>query len=296
MTRLVRDSLKKLLKEEQPVPEQKNEKQPSQERTYKKYTEQDKESLFNLVHKKGMSTRAAALQLGINPRTAQSWIKNEQDAGDQHLYNQSQERATATTTTGYASNNRFSETSEPVPQTDETGTYKKYTPQDREKLFNLIREKGMSTRSAALQLGINPSTAQTWAKKEQDEQDARVYRQTQERASESPSSLSSSGSPQIHAEPSPEQHSPMNSTQTYKKYTPQDKEKLFNLIHEKGMSTRSAALQLGINPNTAQTWVKKEQDAQDARLYQQTEERAAGPSSSHTTGYASESEDDDDEP
>ncbi|GAA5812157.1 hypothetical protein MFLAVUS_005607 [Mucor flavus] len=373
MTRLVRDSIKKLLGEEQQVPELKNEKQASQEKTYKKYTQQDKERLTRPVNEERKSTSAAALELDINPSTFQTWIKKGQDARSQQLYNQSQEPATTATRptmanrrpTGSALNNSFSETSEPVLQK----VYKKYTtqdedkllekgmnthsaalqlginpstaqtwaekdqdenyacvyrrtqdrtsqypnsfssyytsfgsskpmnstptPEDKKELLSLVRERGMNTHSAARQLGLEPSMAQNWVKKEQDEQDARVYKLKQARAAQYPKNLASSystfGSPLTNAELSPE---PMNSTKTYKQYTPDDKNKLLSLVRERGMNTRSAALELGINPSTAQTWVKKDQDEQDARRYRQTEKQAAEPSSHYVTGYASGSEDD----
>ncbi|KAK4521056.1 uncharacterized protein ATC70_004046 [Mucor velutinosus] len=46
--------------------------------TYKTYKESEKEQLFALVYKRGMSARQADLKLQINPRTAQRWVANDQ--------------------------------------------------------------------------------------------------------------------------------------------------------------------------------------------------------------------------
>ncbi|KAG2231951.1 hypothetical protein INT48_005666 [Thamnidium elegans] len=213
-----------------------------------------------------MSTRNAALQLGINPSTAQTWVKKEQDEQDARVYRQTEERAAESSSSHSSSSPRTSAELSPVQLSPMNATqkYKKYTSQDKENLLYLIRERGMNTRSAALQLGINPSTAQTWVKREQD---TRLYPQTEERAadpdnhatgyaSESEGELESPVTPQRTIE----QQSPMNATHTYKHYTPQDKESLFYLIREKGMSTTAAATQLGINPSTVQSWVRKERD------------------------------------
>lgn len=40
-------------------------------------------SFFFLVYEKGMTARAAALQLHINPRTTQSWVTKDQDPQDE---------------------------------------------------------------------------------------------------------------------------------------------------------------------------------------------------------------------
>ncbi|KAI9322793.1 hypothetical protein BX666DRAFT_1898543 [Dichotomocladium elegans] len=44
----------------------------------------------------------------------------------------------------------------------------------------------------------------------------------------------------------------------YRRYNDDEKEKLFFLVYEKGMSVRSAALQLQIKPRTAQYWVRQD--------------------------------------
>ena len=61
-----------------------------------------------------------------------------------------------------------------------------------------------------------------------------------------------------------EEDVPAKSSKTYRSYKPFEKERLFYLVKEKGMSTRAAALTLQINPRTAQSWIKKDQeDPQD---------------------------------
>ncbi|RCI06187.1 hypothetical protein CU098_005236, partial [Rhizopus stolonifer] len=42
--------------------------------------------------------------------------------------------------------------------------YRKYKPEDKSNFFHLVYEKNMSVRGAAKQLGIPPTTAQTWFK------------------------------------------------------------------------------------------------------------------------------------
>ncbi|KAI8641554.1 hypothetical protein BD408DRAFT_418012 [Parasitella parasitica] len=44
----------------------------------KHHKNSEKEQLFALIYERGMSARAAALKLQINPRTAQRWFKNDQ--------------------------------------------------------------------------------------------------------------------------------------------------------------------------------------------------------------------------
>ncbi|KAI8639716.1 hypothetical protein BD408DRAFT_349481, partial [Parasitella parasitica] len=52
-------------------------------RSYQHYKDSEKEKLLELVIEKGMSARAAALKLNIKPRTAQKWVKmNEEDPQD----------------------------------------------------------------------------------------------------------------------------------------------------------------------------------------------------------------------
>ncbi|CEP15746.1 hypothetical protein [Parasitella parasitica] len=56
----------------------------------------------------------------------------------------------------------------------------------------------------------------------------------------------------------------MKSVKNYRSYKAFEKEHFFYLITEKGMSVRAAALQLQINPSTAQNWAKKDrEDPQD---------------------------------
>ena len=52
----------------------------------------------------------------------------------------------------------------------------------------------------------------------------------------------------------------MKTIRTYRSYKPSEKEMLFYLVFEKGKSVRAAALELRINPRTAQNWVKKDQE------------------------------------
>lgn len=46
---------------------------------------------------------------------------------------------------------------------------------------------------------------------------------------------------------------------TYKSYKDSEKEQLFALVYERGMSVRQAALKLQITPRTAQGWVADDQ-------------------------------------
>ena len=48
-------------------------------KTYRSYKLFEKEHLFYVVKEKGIGTRAMALALQINLRTAQSWIKKDQE-------------------------------------------------------------------------------------------------------------------------------------------------------------------------------------------------------------------------
>lgn len=53
-------------------------------KTYRCYKDEEKEELFFLVYEKGMSVRAAALQLQIKPRTAQYWVQQDQKDPKDH--------------------------------------------------------------------------------------------------------------------------------------------------------------------------------------------------------------------
>ncbi|KAG0166633.1 hypothetical protein DFQ28_007156 [Apophysomyces sp. BC1034] len=50
----------------------------SNRKSYRSYKDGEKEELFFFVYEKGMSVRAAALQLHIKPLTAQYWVQKDQ--------------------------------------------------------------------------------------------------------------------------------------------------------------------------------------------------------------------------
>ena len=52
----------------------------------------------------------------------------------------------------------------------------------------------------------------------------------------------------------------MKTIQTFRSYKPSEKKTLFYLVFEKGKRVRAAALELRINPRTAQNWSKKNQE------------------------------------
>ncbi|KAI9366683.1 hypothetical protein BD770DRAFT_376759 [Pilaira anomala] len=233
-------------------------------KTYKTYTPQDKENLFHLVRDRGMTTRAAAAQLGINESTAYSWVSKEKEARQNEPV-KAETNPFKAFMAGYPSPSPTPAPQNPnsqapgnlfSPASANTKTNKTYTPQDKENLFHLIRDKGINTHAAAVQLGIHPSTAQTWVSKEKDAQDSQLAKLLKKPAHPTGHASESEDDDKISQKPSAS--SRMNSTKTYKSYTSQDKINLIHLVRDKGMSTRAAAMQLGINESTAYAWMSKE--------------------------------------
>ncbi|KAI9502136.1 hypothetical protein BX070DRAFT_178703, partial [Coemansia spiralis] len=54
------------------------------------------------------------------------------------------------------------------------GSYRRYTPQQIEKLFDLVIEEGRSAKEAALMAGINVRTAQHYVKTYRDDEQKRL--------------------------------------------------------------------------------------------------------------------------
>ena len=59
---------------------------------------------------------------------------------------------------------------------EKTKVYKSYKPFEKERLFYLVKEKDTSLRAAALFLQINPRTAQSWMKKDEEDLQDVIYK------------------------------------------------------------------------------------------------------------------------
>ncbi|KAG2211662.1 hypothetical protein INT47_008759, partial [Mucor saturninus] len=239
-------------------------------RTNRKYTDTDKSNLFALVFKQGLSTNAAALQLGMPPSTAYTWIKKEKERQSVTAV------ATNETVTGVVT--------ETVKQSGNEGT--------KENLFALVFEQGMSTNAASIKLAIPRSTASSWVKKEKEQRSAAVEasdiaRQTAQAAAAENLKVNlfalvfeqgmstnaaaiglgippSTAYSWINKEKERRDITGEASSRTAREISKEDlKENLFAMVFEQGLSTNASAIQLGMPPSTAYSWIKKEKERRD---------------------------------